>query len=145
MKVGLILCKCFITYSNSVSISFVFSSWIINELAMYCSLYLLYVCMYVCMYVDNWFRALFTIKDIEYSRTDYTISNNERGLYTKAATTVDVWLRLLVNQIPRKKSWSCLTTQRQKYRVCLYKKQLYHSLSSHTNSYTIKTHGIIVK
>ena len=33
MKVGLILCKCFITYPNSVSvlISFVFSSWIINE------------------------------------------------------------------------------------------------------------------
>ena len=33
IKVGLILCKCFITYPNSVSllISFVFSSWIINE------------------------------------------------------------------------------------------------------------------
>ena len=33
MKVGLILCKCFITYPNSVSvlISFVFSSWIINQ------------------------------------------------------------------------------------------------------------------
>ena len=34
MKVGLILCKCFITYPNSVVsvlISFVFASWIINE------------------------------------------------------------------------------------------------------------------
>ena len=33
MKVDLILCKYFITYPNSVSvlISFVFSSWIINE------------------------------------------------------------------------------------------------------------------
>ena len=36
MKVGLILCKCFTTYPNSVSvlISFVFSSWIINEFEM---------------------------------------------------------------------------------------------------------------
>ena len=38
MKVGLILCKCFITYPNSISvlISFVFSSWIINEFDMRC-------------------------------------------------------------------------------------------------------------
>ena len=37
IKVGLILCKCFITYPNSVSllISFVFSSWIINEFEMF--------------------------------------------------------------------------------------------------------------
>ena len=36
MKVGLILCKCYITYPNSVSvlISFVFFSWIINEFEM---------------------------------------------------------------------------------------------------------------
>ena len=41
MKVGLILCKCFITYPNSVSvlISFVFPSWIINEFEIYKSKY----------------------------------------------------------------------------------------------------------
>ena len=35
----LILCKCFITYPNSVSVltSFVFSSWIINEFEIVCS------------------------------------------------------------------------------------------------------------
>ena len=40
MKVGLILCKCFITYPNSVSvlISFVFSSWFINEFDIYISI-----------------------------------------------------------------------------------------------------------
>ena len=37
MKFGLILCKCFITYPNSVSvlISFAFLSWIINEFEIY--------------------------------------------------------------------------------------------------------------